>query len=314
MVKKKSMTISEKIKENPWVLSTLIFGVLAIVLLSVSVFGSAQLSSEKAGNNFVDFINSRGGAQIEYVGSKSFGSGLYEVTVLAEGQEVPAHITQDGKYFVQVISPLIDEEVQAPVKEEPAPAQDVVKADVPTVELFIWSYCPYGVQAQGPLSDVAALLGGKANFEAVTYYDGHGAYETQQNKIQSCIQEIANDKYWAYASEFVDNIYPKCGSSRDIDCDKTESVNLMESLGIDSVAVLECVESQGEALLASSSQRAKALGVTGSPSLVINGVIVQPSSRTADAFKDSICTSFNDAPEECGTVLDSTSAAASGNC
>jgi predicted DsbA family dithiol-disulfide isomerase len=88
----------------------------------------------------------------------------------------------------------------------------------------------------------------------------------------------------------------------------------MKSLGIDSTKVMSCVETQGIDLLAENSKRAQELSVTGSPSLVINGAIVQPSSRTAEAFKSSVCSGFNNAPETCGIALDSTTVTSSGNC
>ena len=195
-----------------------------------------------------------------------------------------------------------------------APVADAgQKSGTPKVELFIWSYCPYGVQAQGPLASVASLLGGKADFEAVLYYDGHGPFETQQNKMQACIQEVAKDKYWAYAAGFVEKIYPKCSASRSVECNQNESVALMKTLGIDDSAVMSCVESRGADLLAEHSARARSYGVTGSPTLVINGKIANVA-RNAEAFKAAVCDAFDVAPAECGQTLSSTSGTASGNC
>ena len=87
----------------------------------------------------------------------------------------------------------------------------------------------------------------------------------------------------------------------------------MNSLGIDSDAVLSCVDSQGEDLLLEASSRSSELGVTGSPTLIVNGVKVN-TARTSEAFKKAVCEAFNDAPEECSTALDDSAAAAAGNC
>jgi len=297
------------IKKNPWILSTIVLVILVIILL-ITTYTSGS-SGKTVGEDFVKFINSKGGAQIEYVQTNDFSSNLYEVIVSSGGSQIPVYITKDGNYFVQIVSELTEEE---PGEITP-PEQNIIKSDRPEVELFIWSYCPYGVQAQEPLAEVAELLGDYVDFKGVLYYDGHGEYETQQNKIQECIQKIDADKYWEYASGFVKDIYPQCGSSRDIDCDKTESIKLMNSLGINSNDILNCVDTEGDDLIAAASIRAKELGVTGSPSLAINNVIVQPSSRTAEGFKDSICMAFNNIPEECSTILDGdSSVAAAGNC
>ena len=106
---------------------------------------------------------------------------------------------------------------------------------------------------------------------------------------------------------------PNCGKTRDIECDKTESIKLMNSLKIDSSAIMNCVDSKGESLLSQSSARAKEAGISGSPSLVINDIKAS-ASRTAEAYKEAICSAFNTAPKECETKLDSTSTAASGSC
>ena len=179
--------------------------------------------------------------------------------------------------------------------------------------MFIWSYCPYGVLAQEPLAEVASILADKADFKAFLYYDGHGAYETQQNKIQACIQEKDKDKYWAYATGFVDDVYTACGQSKDIECNEEESIKLMKSLGINSDEIMSCVESEGADLIKADADYAKSLGVTGSPTVIVNGVKTNVG-RNAEAYKGAVCEAFNDAPEECGTVLDSTSAAAAGSC
>ncbi|MFH1364935.1 MAG: hypothetical protein ABIH52_04780, partial [Candidatus Aenigmatarchaeota archaeon] len=59
--------------------------------------------------------------------------------------------------------------------------------------------------------------------------------------------------------------------------------------------------------------RAGELGVTGSPTLVINGVRANVA-RNAESFKTAVCGAFNDAPGDCSTELSSDAAAAQGNC
>lgn len=201
-----------------------------------------------------------------------------------------------------------------PGSEDTTPAPvETKKSDNPLVELFIWSYCPYGVTALDPFADVAKLIGDKTEFKVALYYDGHGAYETQQNKTQACIQKYAKDKYWDYAKAFASDIYPVCGSSGDINCDKTESIALMDSLGINSTEIFSCVESEGASLIAADSLRAQSLGVTGSPTLAIDGVKVSVA-RTAEAYKTAVCNTFNTAPEACSDVLSNAAATTSGSC
>ena len=50
-------------------------------------------------------------------------------------------------------------------------------------------------------------------------------------------------------------------------------------------------------------------GVQGSPTLVINGVIVQ-TGRDSASYLSAICSAFNSAPEECNTLTLSSTAPA----
>ncbi|MFH1607807.1 MAG: hypothetical protein ABIA78_01610 [archaeon] len=307
--------LTDKMRENPFILSTLVLGVLTLILL-IGTFGGTgnitggTISGSDAGDKFLEFAKAQG-ADAELVGVEDAGN-FYEVTLAIDGSDVPLMVTKDGKYFLS--GGLVPLDIKASTQgETTSQAQDIPKSDKPIVELFIWGYCPYGVQAQSPLAEVALLLGDYADFKAVLYHDGHGPFETQENKIQECIQEVAPEKYWDYAAGFAKDIYSKCGSTKDVECDKTEAVKLMESLGIDSDEVLSCVDSKGNDLLSDAVVRAKKLGVTGSPTLVINGVKANPA-RNAEAFKTVVCGAFNDAPEECSTVLDEISTTASGNC
>lgn len=54
-------------------------------------------------------------------------------------------------------------------------------------------------------------------------------------------------------------------------------------------------------------------GVSGSPTLIINGVLYN-GARTADAYKQAICSAFNNAPAECSETLSATGASVSGGC
>lgn len=306
-VSKSKFCILSNIKKNPWIASSIVLFVILVLVffLKGSNVSGSFVSGQEAGNNLINFINSQGSGQASLVSSEADGA-LYNIVVDYEGQEIPVMVTLDGKYLITQPIPLTD-------SYQSTPTQTIPKSDKPKVELFIWGYCPYGVQAQGPVAEVASLLGNDADFEAVMYYDGHGPFETQQNKIQSCIQEIAPDKYWAYASNFVKDIYPKCGETGDIECDQTESVSLMKSLGINDKAVMSCVEKEGNSLLSTAMQRAQSYGVTGSPTIMINGVKANVA-RSAEAIKAAVCASFVNAPAECSTALNSDSVAASGNC
>ncbi len=304
-------------KANYWAISTTVLAILLIVMMMTGGTTGAIVSQEQAGQNVLSFAKNQG-AEATLINASDEGS-LYQIVLSIKGQDgtlqnVPVYVTKDGKTLVpQPISLETKATPKAPSTSATSASTEIPKSDNPEVELFIWAYCPYGVMAQAPFAEVASLLEDSATFKAIMYHDGHGAYETQQNKIQACIQKINNENYWEYAKGFTEDIYPNCGQSRDIDCDKTESIKLMDSLGINSKAVMTCVDSEGTALIGADVANARNNGVTGSPTILINGVKANVA-RNAEAIKAAICSAYNDAPAECSNTLDATEAQAQGNC
>lgn len=309
--KKKSdyKKILKKCKEKYWAISTITLAILLVFVLITGTTSSTTIGKTEAGQKVLEFANNQG-ANAELISTTDSGQ-LYEVILSINGNEVPVYITKDGENLIPSLIPM----ALAPEQNTPQqPTQtEIPKSDKPEVELYIWSYCPYGVAAQGPLAQVSSILRNSANIKTIMYHDGHGEYETQQNKIQACMQELGEEKYWDYAEKFVEIIYPKCSASRDVTCNLEESTNLMNSLGMDSSKILECVDDQGAALIQRDSEKAKAIGVTGSPTLIINGVKADVA-RTEEAFKTAICSAFNEMPDECSETLDSTQVAAQGSC
>lgn len=308
-------TLTGKMRENPWVVATVALGLLSIVLLignlsnptgSVITGGVVGINSiTDSLEQFTDIQTQGQGILLEV---NDYNDYLYEAIIDFQDQEIPVYVTKDAEYLVQGLIPL-DQLINIPEIEETT--TEIPKSDKPINNLYIWSYCPYGVTALAPFSQVAKLLENYAEFNVVLYYAGHGDFEVQQNKIQACIQELEIENYWDYAQSFAETIYEKCYG--DADCDLDESVALMNSLNIDSDKVLDCVNEKGEQLLEEHFNKAKELGVTGSPTLLIND-IASTASRTAEAYKNDICSAFNNAPEECSETLSSTGTTASGNC
>jgi len=310
--KSKKAHLGKNIMKNPWILSTLIFGILAIVFIVFTFKGSigcsANVISEQSVGEYVsDYLDSLGiDATVDSI--SDVGS-FYEVIISVGDSSGPIYLTKDGLFRIQPLGSLELEDTQTTEQ----PASEAPKSDIPKAELFIWAYCPYGVTALAPFAEVAKLFGDKVDFTTVLYYDGHGAFETQQNKIQECIQKYDKANYWDYAIQFSETIYPVCGASREVACDLDMSTDLMKTLGIDSDAILTCVDNEGTGLIAAASSRAKAMGVTGSPSFVLNDVLLSVA-RNAEAYKDATCQSFNNIPDECGEALSSASTTTTGSC
>ena len=197
--------IVDVMRKNPWVASTFVLGLFVIVLLITNFSGGISgnvISQDEAGKKLLAFYQSNGVEGLELGTIEDLGL-IYQINFIYQNNTIPLYMTKDGN-LAGSLNPINGDASSNPSQE--TQTTEITKSDKPVIDLFIWSYCPYGVQAQGPLSEVAKLLKGKADFNTILYYDGHGAFETQQNKIQACIQKLAKDKYWNYAEGFVKTV------------------------------------------------------------------------------------------------------------
>jgi hypothetical protein len=304
--------LTKKIRENPWILSTIVLSFLVLIIVIGSFAGSftgKTISEKDVTEKVVNYFQAYENIGVN-VTSINKTSGIYFTSIVTQdGRTGAVSLTADGKY-IGMLS-LLPESVSSSNTE----TKEIPKSDKPSVQLYVWGYCPYGVAAQEKLVNLVSLLKNKIDMKVILYYDGHGEFETQQNKMQACIQKVDNGKYWDYINGFVGTIYPKCGSTKTTECDKTESVKLMKSLGIDSTKVMECVSTDGEKLINEYSKLASEKSVSGSPTLIINGVQSDSIYSGVDAIQNAICSAFENVPSECSTKLNSTtSATASGSC
>lgn len=183
----------------------------------------------------------------------------------------------------------------------------LVKSDKPTAELFVMSYCPYGLQMEKAYLPVMELLSKKADMSIrFVYYAMHGKKETDENTRQFCIQKEQNDKLLAYM---------KCFTGKD------DSAACLQTAGINQTKLNACVNATDKQYGITEKYNDKSTwlsgayplypvdqdlnekyGVGGSPTLIVNGVEMDVS-RNAEAVKTAICAAFNNPPEECNTTL-----------
>lgn len=315
--------------------------VISTLLLALVVTGCSKVEKKKELNideakaKALSFINDslmQAGNTAEVKEIIEEGD-LYKLKVSANGQEIDSYLSKDGtKFFPQVMDV---EEVTKQVEEAKKAqggdaaeqtASTAPKSDNVKVELFVMAFCPYGVQAEGIMSPVYNLLKNKADINIryiASIPDGgtikdvkslHGTIEGTEDARQLCITKNYNkDVLWKYVEELNEKCYPIYRNSEDEynTCWQAAAKNA----GIDAKKVSACIDSEGVDLIKSEDTAAKGYGVTGSPSLVINGVKVN-ATRTQEGFKKAICDAFNTAPEECAKTLEGAAAtpAASGGC
>ncbi len=206
--------------------------------------------------------------------------------------------------------------------------ESINKTDVVGLDLYIMSFCPFGMQMVEVLEPVYELLKNdiKFNLHFVIYpsewysnnpggfcIDGycsmHGVFELKEDIRQKCIFSQYPERWWDYAlcmiSKYRKNPWHNDTLSPWQDCAKQAGISVDD--------VLECMQNEGIRLIAEDYELNKKYGVTGSPTLFINGEMYA-GERTPEALKEEICKYFKTKPEECEEKLSSESSAAQGRC
>ncbi len=190
-------------------------------------------------------------------------------------------------------------------------AVSVPKSDKPTVELFVMSYCPYGLQMEKAYLPVMELLKNKADLSIkFVSYAMHDLIEIEENTRQYCISTEQGDKFVPYL---------KCFTSKD------DYKGCLLSAGVNQTKMNSCINTANKkyGILNKYNDQStwlngrypvypiheelnKKYGVQGSPTLVINGVQAE-ASRSPESVKQVVCAAFNNQPAECQTKLDTSS-------
>ena len=290
--------------------------VIAIVILVLLVAGSYVFMkySQNAKKNdigvdgikgkveqFIKDNSPQGGAGITVKGIVK-EIGLYKVTIDANKQEMITYVTTDGgKFFPQVIdlnAKAADAASSTPAVPEKTEAEQ--KADVPVVDLFVMSYCPYGLQMERGVLPAIESLGNKIKFNLkFVSYTLHGSKEVIENVNQYCIGKTQPAK--------LDN-YLKCFWKDS----KGASDACMKSVGINVAQITTCVAdtnkqfSPTEKDFSINKDENVKFGVQGSPTFVVNGTTLAAGRDSASVLK-AICSGFKNAPKECQAKLSATS-------
>ena len=210
-------------------------------------------------------------------------------TLLIEfkGEEMPLYVTKDGSYYAPNLVPL---KIESSSNDQEQ--QDIPKSDKPEVELFIMTHCPYGTQAEKGILPAIEALGNTINSKIrFVHYFMHEPEETE-TPIQVCIREEQSEKYLNYLECYLED---------------GDSDRCLTETGIDTSKMNTCLDNgKADEYYEIDSVLSENYGVQGSPTLVINGEIVS-SSRDSASYLDTICSAFNEAPEECMTELSSSS-------
>lgn len=307
----------KSMRTNPWIVSTIVFAILILVLLFSGVSSGHHISEKKVADSLIGFYESQGISGLN-VSSMSEEHGLYKINLTYKGQEVPFYVTKDGYLAGNALVPLLTDLSSNSSSSQAAGTQtkDIPKTDKPKVDLFIMAKCPYGTQAEKGILPTLELLKDKVNFTLrFVSYSMHGKDEIDENTRLYCVQKEAPEKLYDYMKCYLQEDNP----SKWDDC--------LSEVGIEKSKIDSCINSTDTEFNITGLFNDKSTwsggqypqynvdkdlnseyGVQGSPTLVINGV-QSNAGRDPASYLDAICQSFTDGnvPEECGTELSSTS-------
>ncbi len=173
-----------------------------------------------------------------------------------------------------------------------------------------------------PYNTVDECITGECDpLEIGTFDSLHGEEELKQDVREICAFNMAEDKtkWW----QFVNDLNTNCTLDNIGECWQQWA----EKAGFDVAKIEECANNQGTDLLRTDIAAAEQMGgVSGSPTIFINGVLYPPNEaynkglrinetdfnatqlRTPEALKSAICNSFDNPPKECKTTLSSQAA------
>lgn len=274
-----------KIRENPWMLSTI---VLIVVLLGVLIFGSLGgvsgelVSGREAGEKLVSFINSNSelGGGAELVSSERDGQ-LYQVTVNFQGQDIPVYVTLDGNYFVSSLVPIssgiggvTDDSLgdsERVVVDESEIADSYFKGDenAPVVLIEFTDYqCPFCGRhfAQTyPLIEEEYVKTGKIKYVVMDFPLSFHENAQKAAEAARCVgEQKGNDGYF----EMHDTLF---GNQQDLSIENYKK--WAREIGVNGAQFDSCLDDgKYEAAVQADLSYGQSVGVSGTPGFIINGV------------------------------------------
>ena len=287
----------KKYKNNPWFFSTVALAIIALILLLSNFSGGLTggiitggvVSEAGVGEKLLSYYESNGATGLT-IDSVETTNGVYQVNFEYQGDIVPIFVTRDGK-LAGSLTPIDFTEAT----DEPQ-STEAVQSEKSKAELFIMTHCPYGTQAEKGFIPMMELMQNVADLKIrFVHYFMHDPEETETPR-QVCIREEQSEKYLPYLRCFLEE-----GNSESCLIEATIDQNSMN----------ECVNSgRAESYYAEDSELSQAYGVQGSPTLVVNGAIVN-SGRDSASYLDSVCKGYLDesVPSLCGTQLSDVSPA-----
>ena len=302
-----------------------------------SLFGPSDAQIAKKA---VDYINNNQLASTPASLVKvSETQGLVKITLKIGTSQFDSYATKDGKLFfpqgLDMSGKTADSKTTADSSAGKTADQIIAaikKTDKPSLEAFVVSSCPFGLQMQRMVAaavksvpDLASsvkirYIGSISNGKVVSMHDGNpGGGEATENLRQICIREEQPAKFLPYLSCYMQKASGQLPNGMPLG----DSKACLSSTGVDLAKVNSCMTtaSRGLAYAQKDFDLATKYNVSGSPTLILNGTEVAEftsdnkpvfgSGRSADELKTIMCDVSKTKPSFCSAKLDQTQAATS---
>ncbi len=204
---------TSKLRKNPWIMSTFVLIVLAVVLLfngTGDITGDV-ISENQAGQKVLELVQLED-STAELVSVNDIG-GLYEVIISFSGEEVPIYITLDGENLISGLVPisLLLGETDVPIIEDEVEGStfidtgDEILRDEdgkPYVLLFSTTWCPHCEWIQETFDGLTDEFGDQVNIQ-------HWEIDIGDNTITSEVEtEVPEDMMEIYRKYNPDGSIP----------------------------------------------------------------------------------------------------------
>lgn len=175
------------------------------------------------------------------------------------------------------------------------------KVDKPVADLYIMSYCPYGLQAQKWYLEVMSKLSKVANINVkFVQYVMHWQKEADENVVQYCIQKEQKDKYLSYLNCYLKEEWKWAECRKESKIDETKLTSCIDKTKKEfKVDEKMADKSKQYPDFDVNWKEAIAALVQWSPTFVLNWIKIDKMWRTAKAYAEAICSTFKNKPKEC---------------
>jgi len=264
---------------------------LTALAIALGLGASAALAQDINNEQLIKFFRKKNNippaATVTVTGLKDSAiKGAKEGTLVVgppQAKQVPFTVSGDGKFaiFADVVDLSVDpsKAVMAKIKFDDAACRGPKDAKV-TIVKFSDYQCPFCAKGYATMEEVLKLYGDKVRFCFKDFPLGFHPWAEPAAIAAKCVSQQKADMYWKVYDGFFQN-------QKDINPQNVneKAWSFVESAGIDKAKFDECVNSKAtQTAVKAEMAEGQSLGVTGTPSFVINGRLLV-GAQPIDAFK-----------------------------